>query len=195
MAMNRRTLLSVALAAAASPALAAVADARRAERGMGSATAPITSVEFFSLTCPHCAAFALETLPELRAKWIAPGKLRWVFQDFPTDQLALQAAVVARYLPPERYERFIDTLFASQARWAFGGGEQDRLWPLASDAGMDRGTYDKARADTGLRDWIVGQAMQAETNWHVDATPSFLVNGKLYEGAMSASEFGAILAG
>jgi protein-disulfide isomerase len=60
---------------------------------------------------------------------------------------------------------------------------------------MDRGTYDKARADTGLRDWIVGQAMQAETNWHVDATPSFLVNGKLYEGAMSASEFGAILAG
>ncbi len=68
---------------------------------MGDPGARITAVECFSLTCPHCADFALKTLPVLKAKWIAQGRLRWVFYDFPTDMAALQAAMVARYLPPE----------------------------------------------------------------------------------------------
>ena len=86
-----------------------------------------------------------------------------MFYDFPTDKAALQAAMVARYLPPERYEPFIDTLFANQDRWVFGAGSvADALWPLASDAGMDRATFDRALADTGLQDWIVGRALDAE---------------------------------
>ena len=180
MAILRRTLLSVALAL---PALAAPADAVRAERGIGSQEARLTSIECFSLTCPHCADFALESLPELKAKWIAPGKLRWVFYDFPTDKAALQAAMVARYLPPERYERFIDTLFASQDRWVFGAGSvPDALWPLAKDAGMDRATFERALADDALQDWIVGQALAAQKRWNVDATPSFVINGKALRG-------------
>ena len=191
MAIFRRALLSVALA---SPALAAPADAARGERGIGSRQAPLTAIECFSLTCPHCADFALESLPELKAKWIAPGKLRWVFYDFPTDKAALLAAMVARYLPPERYERFIDTLFANQDRWVFGTGSvPDALWPLAKRRGMDRPTFDHALADTALQDWIVSRAMDAEARWKVDATPSFVINGKLYEGAMSAAEFATIL--
>ena len=68
------------------------------------------------------------------------------------------------------------------------------LWLLASGAGMDRGTFDHALVDTELRDWIVGQAIEAESRWHVGATPSFLIKDRLYEGAMSASEFARILA-
>jgi len=182
--------------ALAAPALAASADATRAERSMGNAQARLTAIEWFSLTCPHCAAFAREALPVLRAKWIAPGKLRWVFRDFPTDMAALQAAMVARYLPVERYDHFIDTLFANQDRWVFGPGSvADSLWPLAADAGMDRATFDRALVDHGLQDWIVGQALEAESRWHVDATPSFVISGKLYTGAMSADEFATILAG
>jgi len=163
---------------------------------MGSPQARLTAIECFSLTCPHCAAFALESLPELKTKWIAPGRLHWVFYDFPTDIAALQAAMVARYLPPERYERFIDTLFANQDRWVFGTGSvPDALWPLAGDAGMDRSTFDQALADTGLQDWIVGRARDAQERWHVQATPSFVINGKLYTGAMSASDFAVILRG
>ena len=192
MAIPRRTLLSVVLA---SPALADPADAVRAERSLGSPEARLSSIECFSLTCPHCADFALKSLPELKAKWIASGRLRWVFYDFPTDVAALQAAMVARYLPPEQYEPFIDTLFAQQDHWVFGAGSvPDALWPLAKDAGMARPTFDRALADDGLRDWIVGRALDAQTRWHVDATPSFVINGKLYTGAMSASEFATILA-
>ena len=191
MVILRRSLLSVAMA---SSAFAAPADASRAERGMGSPQARSTAVECFSLTCPHCAAFARDALPELKVTWIATGKLRWVFYDFPSDKAALQAAMVARHLPPERYERFIDTLFATQDRWVFGAGSvPDALWPLAADAGMDRTTFDRALADTGLQDWIVQRAVDAESRWHVDATPSFVIKDKLYAGAMSAREFATIL--
>ena len=163
---------------------------------MGSPQAKLTAIECFSLTCPHCAAFALQSLPELKTKWIDTGKLHWVFYDFPTDIAALQAAMVARYLPPDRYDRFIDTLFADQDRWVFGAGSvPDALWPLASDAGMDRTTFDRALADDGLRDWIVDRARDAQARWHVTATPSFVINGKLYAGAMSANEFAVILGG
>jgi protein-disulfide isomerase len=179
-----------------SPAFAASAGAVRADRGMGSLQAKLTAIECFSLTCPHCAAFALQSLPELKTRWIDTGKLRWVFYDFPTDIAALQAAMVARYLPPERYARFIDTLFADQDHWVFGAGSvPDALWPLASDAGMDRATFDRALADDGLRDWIVDRARDAQARWHVTATPSFVINGKLYAGAMSANEFAVILGG
>ena len=193
MAILRRALLAVALA---SSALAAPVDASRAERSIGAAQARLTSIEYFSLTCPHCAAFALQSLPEIKARWIAPGKLRWVFHDFPTDKAALQAAMVARHLPPERYERFVTTLFAEQDRWVFGAGSvPDALWPLAGDAGMDRTTFDAALADSGLQDWIVGRALDAEARWHVSATPSFMIHGRLYPGAMTASEFAVILKG
>ena len=193
MPLSRRALLSVALV---SPVAAASEDAVRTERGLGSAKARLTAVEYFSLTCPHCAAFTTEAFPELRTRWITPGRLRWVFYDFPTDVAALQAAMVARYLPADRYERFIGTLFANQDRWVFGAGSvADSLWPLAADAAMERATFDRALADDSLRDWIVGRALDAQKRWHVDATPSFVINGKLYTGAMSASQFAIILGG
>jgi protein-disulfide isomerase len=178
------------------PAVAAADDARKAERSLGSAGAPQTVTEWFSLSCSHCAAFALGVLPEIQARWIAPGKLRWVFHDFPTDQTALLAAQVARYLPPDRYGSFLNALFASQDRWAFSGAghPEDALWMLAKAAGMERATFDKATADTDLRNWLLAQATDAEKRWRVDATPSFLVNGKVYAGAMTASQFAGILA-
>jgi protein-disulfide isomerase len=191
MVISRRALL---LVAASAPALAAPPDPRRAERSLGSARAKVTAIECFSLSCSHCAAFAREALPELKAKWITPGRLRWVFYDMPTDLAALHAAMVARYLPAERYERFIDALFANQQRWAFGSGDPvQALWPFAGEAGMDRATFDGALADTGLRDWIVAQSMDAQTRWHIDSTPSFVIDGKVYAGAMSAKEFAALL--
>ena len=77
----------------------------------------------------------------------------------------------------------------------FGAGSvADSLWPLASDAGMDRTTFDRALVDTGCRTGSSDSALDAEQRWHVDATPSFVINGKLYTGAMTAREFATILA-
>jgi protein-disulfide isomerase len=194
MSTSRRALLSVVFTGAASAAFAAPPDPRETDRAVGGDAAPHTVIECFSLTCPHCADFALATFPAIRSKWIDPGRLRWVYYDFPTDGAALLAAMVARSLPPERYEPFINALFASQAAWAYGSKSiADALWLRASDAGMDRGNFDKAIADTRLRDWIVSRATDAQKRWNVDATPGFVIDGKLYEGAMSADAFSQLL--
>ena len=121
----------------------------RFERSIGDAGAKITAQEYFSLTCTHCAAFARETFPQIKSELIDTGKLRWVFYDFPLDQVALQAAMVARYLPADRYEPFVMALFANQDRWAFARGVNttDELWKTAALAGMSRASFDQAIAD------------------------------------------------
>ena len=122
MTLTRRSTLSLAGGAAAmglvgylgwpivGPASAAQqtaapsgGDPRKAERSLGDPAAKVTVQEFFSLTCTHCAAFAQETMPQVEKDLIAPGKVRFVYHDFPLDQVALTAAMVARYLPPAQY--------------------------------------------------------------------------------------------
>ncbi len=194
--LSRRTLLSVISLVGTTTCWAAEPDTRKTQRSLGSVHARTTVIEYFSLTCPHCASFALNTLPELKTQWIDPGRMRWVFQDFPGDLLALQAANIARYLAPDRYYPFTSTLFANQDRWAFGSDADAHaeLWKLAESAGLSRARFDQAVADKDLGDWIVQQEMSVQERWHVDATPSFVANGKLHEGDMPASEFVKILA-
>ena len=88
-------------------------DQRRTERTLGDPAAKVTVQEFFSLTCSHCAAFAKGTMPQIEKDLIEPGKVRFVFHDFPLDQVALTAAMVARYLPPTQYYPFVSALFAN----------------------------------------------------------------------------------
>lgn len=154
--------------------------AQRAERSVGKPEAKVTVTEFFSLTCGHCAAFARTVLPDVKQKLIDTGKLRLVYWDYPLDQLALMAAMVARHLPPERYEPFVLALLSTQDRWAFnrGANPTEELWKMAALAGMSKQGFDAAIADNALRDWILTQARSAQEKWRVDATPSFVVNGQ-----------------
>lgn len=198
MLVTRRIMLGAAVAGAAAPHLAeAAANPQQADRTVGRPDAKVTVQEFFSLTCTHCAAFANETFPRLRKGLIDTGKVVWVFRDFPLDQVALLAAQVARYLPPERYEAFILALFANQDRWAFAEGvnPQDELWKIAALAGMSKATFDQAVADTGLRDWILQQRANAQKEWNVDATPTFVINGRKYAGERSYDEFVKLISG
>lgn len=202
MILSRRTLLStaavLALPAAARAQAALSEDALRSERVVGSPTAKDTVEEWFSLTCTHCARFAQETFPQIKNNLIDTGKVRWVFRDFPLDRVALMAAMVARALPPDRYEPFILALFASQDRWAFAQGvdSQKELWDMAALAGMSRATFDAVVDDTGLQNWILATQKQAETKYNIDATPSFVINGKkMSSGEMGYDAFVKLLPG
>jgi protein-disulfide isomerase len=197
MIFSRRSLLTVvpagltlsALALQAAPARAD--DNPRAERFVGKPGAKVVVGEYFSLTCTHCAAFAQGTFPEIKKNLIDTGQVRWVFHDYPLDQVALTASMVARYLPVERYEPFINALFATQNRWAFSRGNDttEELWKTAGLAGMSRATFDKAVGDTGLRDWIVQEQKADSDKWKIDSTPSFVVNGQKYAGEMNYDAF------
>ena len=189
MLQSRRTLLTLA-AACAFPGLAR-ADDPRAERFIGSADAKTTVLEFFSLTCSHCAAFAQTTLPRVKSELVATGKVKWVFHDYPLDQIALLAAQIARYLPVERYEPFIDALLATQDRWAFArdANHTEVIWKTAALSGMSRAAFDQAVADASLREWILKQQQADQDKWKIDATPSFVINGSKYTGEMNFDSF------
>jgi protein-disulfide isomerase len=177
---------------AALPAIArADDDLTKAERFVGKPDAKTTVNEYFSLTCTHCAAFSQTTLPEIQSKLIDTGLVRWVFHDYPLDQVALTAAMVARYLPVDRYEPFVNALFATQDRWAFARGVNttDELWKIAGLAGMARATFDKAVADTDLRNWILARQKADESKWQIDSTPSFVIDNQKYAGEMSYEVF------
>ncbi len=193
---TRRVLLSATgalLAVAALPARAADAtDPRMADRAEGKPDAPVTVTEWFSFTCPHCAHFAADVFPEIKTKLIDTGKLRFVFKEYPRDQVDLTAAMVARSLPPERYEAFKDTLFASQARWAYDRSKdpKDELAKMAALAGMPRETFDRVVADDALRNAILADQKVAEDTYNINSTPTFIVNGHAYTGEAGVS-FGA----
>ena len=195
MPMRRRTLLSLVAMAGLSPALAHAEDPRLTERAIGKTDAKTQVIECFSLTCTHCAAFSQETLPDVKAKLIDTGKVRYIFHDFPLDQVALIAAMVARALPPERYEPFVSALFASQDTWAFAQGvnSTDELWKLAALAGMSRATFDATVADTAFRDAILAQQKADAARWNIDSTPSFVINGDMHAGEMSYDTFAKLI--
>lgn len=170
-------LVAVGSAFAQAPAQtpAQPGDPRLGERGVGRAEAPVRVMEFFSLTCSHCAAFHRDTYPQVKRELVETGAVRLIWRDFPLDQLALTAAMVARSLPAERYEGFIGALLASQDRWAFtrGADPADELAKLAALAGMGRAQYDQVRQDEALRRAILEQRLVAEREYTVQATPSF----------------------
>ena len=170
-------------------------DQRKSERTLGDPAAKVTVLEFFSLTCTHCATFARVTMPDVEKELIAPGKVRFVYRDFPLDQVALTAAMVARYLPPAQYYPFVSALFANQDRWAFARGinNTEEIWKLAALAGMARTTFDHSIADTDLKNWILQQQQADQDRWSIDSTPSFVINGQKTAGEMSYDAFRKLL--
>jgi len=193
--MRRRTLLSLVAMTGFAPTLARAEDPRLGERAIGKPDAQTQVIECFSLTCTHCAAFARETFPEVKTKLIDTGKVHYIFHDFPLDQVALTAAMVARALPAERYEPFIDALFASQDRWAFAQGvnSTEEIWKMAALAGMSRGTFDATVADTAFRDAILAAQKADAARWSIDSTPTFVINGEKHAGEMDYATFSKLV--
>ncbi len=192
-------LAAPALAQGPAPGPAAAADPRMAERAIGKAEAPVRVLEFFSLTCSHCAAFHKEVLPRVKTELVATGQARLVWRDFPLDRLALAAAAVARSLPVERYEGFIGALLGNQDRWAFTRGDpKDELGKMAALAGMNRATYDQVFADEGLQRAIMEGRARAEQEFQVQATPAFNFGrgsgaGRNQSGNMSFETFAGLV--
>ena len=165
-------------------------DSRLGERFAGNADAPLVVQEFFSLTCGHCAAFHTGTWPQVKTELVETGRIRFVWNDFPLDEIALSAAMVTRALPALRYEAFISTLFQNQNRWAFAQGQQiDELARMAALAGMNRAEFDRTLADEGLKRGVLEARLAAQNRWQIRATPSFAFGSRLVSGNLTFAEF------
>ncbi|HEX3537560.1 MAG TPA: DsbA family protein [Stellaceae bacterium] len=159
------------------------------DRVLGKADAPITIVEYASLTCPHCAHFDQEVLPKLKEKWIDSGKAKLVFRDFPLDQSALLAATVARCEPPDRFYGFVDELFRTQAEWGAAKDPRGGLQHLAQLAGMGKKDFTACIDDKTRQDKVVQSRFVAANQLAVDATPTFFINGSKFAGAPTVEDF------
>jgi protein-disulfide isomerase len=184
--------LSTAFAAGTASAALPVPPVSSEDMVLGKADAPITVIEYASLTCPHCADFENNTWPLVKKNWIDTGKIRYVFRDFPLDGLAARAEILAHCGGPTRFFAFIETLYATQDSWATDKDPMAALKRIGLLGGLPGDKFDVCQNDTMLQEKIVA-IRQGGEDAGVDATPSFFINGKLTTGAMSYDDFAKLL--
>lgn len=163
------------------------------ERAIGSGEAPIAVVEYASATCPHCAIFHKLVWPQIKTRYIDTGKVRWIFREFPLDELAMAAFMLARCASPDQYFPIIGTLFARQKDWAYGPGKaRTELATIMIGFGMDGQSFDACLQRKDLAEGIYLVAKTANTEFAVKATPTFFVDGRMMTGAQEFATFQAL---
>lgn len=194
--MRRMSLMLAApalLGAALQLAQADTPTAAPGDKVLGKADAPITIIEYASMTCPHCAAFDIQTLPQIRSNWIDTGRAKLVFRDFPLDGLALRAAMLTHCGPPERYFTHVDFLFKDQTNWAHMSDTNQAMQRAASLGGLDKAQSDRCLADVKLSDAVAASRLTAEKQYGVTSTPTFFINGTKVTGDQPYAEFDKVL--
>jgi len=162
---------------------------------LGKPDAPVTIVEYASMTCPHCANFSKTTFPKLKSQYIDTGKVRFVFREFPLDDLAAAAAMLARCIDKSNGEKavaVIEVLFASQDKWAVRNPIPP-LQQIAKQAGMSQQAFDECLKDQKLYNDILAMRERASKEYQVQSTPTLFVNGKMQRGETSIEELAKVI--
>ncbi len=150
-----------------------------ADLTLGPADAKVTVVEYASMTCPHCAHFETDVFENFKKKYIDTGKVRFVYREFPLDNLAAAVSMLARCAGGDKTFPLIQTFYAKQAEWAFTQGNPvPKLFDIAKQAGFTQESFDKCLTDQKLLDQITAQRTRASDTFGVNATPTFFINGK-----------------
>jgi protein-disulfide isomerase len=162
------------------------------EKVLGSSAAPVTMIEYSSFTCSHCADFHVITLPQLKAAYIDTGRLKLVFRDFPLNEPAIVAGMVAR-CSGDRYFATLDALFKTQISWAYASDYTGGIKQVVAGVGMTSNDVDACVASADLRAGILAIRQDGSQTYGINATPSFIINGQKVVGALSFAEFSAII--
>jgi protein-disulfide isomerase len=180
-------------AAAADPSAAAAATADMPlyddDHVLGSKDAPITMIEYASLTCPHCAHFHNDILPQIKSAYVDTGKVRLVFRSYPLDQAALKAAELAECVSPVTFFPMVSLLFKEQGDWAHGDKPVEGLAKIAAGAGIDQTKFQQCLDDKAISDRIIARAQEGQDKFGVESTPTFFVNGRKIQGAVPFEDF------
>ena len=155
---------------------------------IGEASAPVTIIEYASLSCPHCAAFYRESFEKLKDEYITPGKVKFTFRNFPLNQAALTAAMFVECqakdsnFDKDRYYSTVKSLFKTQDSWAFDPQFDERLETIAKLDGMDSVRFKACIADHKLQEKILANRIEASKSLQMRSVPSFIINGEISEG-------------
>jgi protein-disulfide isomerase len=161
---------------------------------LGSADAKVTVVEYASMTCPHCAHFSNDIFEDFKKKYVDTGKVRYVFREFPLDNLAAAVSMLARCAGNDKAIPMIETFYAKQQDWAFANGSPvPKLFDIAKQAGFTQDSFDKCLTNQKLLDQITAERTRASETFGVNATPTFFINGKKLQEAPSMEAFDKVI--
>jgi protein-disulfide isomerase len=162
------------------------------DRTLGKDDAPVTIVEYASMTCPHCAHFHETVYPELKKRYIDEGKVRFIFREFPLDPLAAGASMLARCADKDKFYPLIETLFQQQRQWAVEK-PIPKLLALAKQAGMSEQTFNACLSDQKMLDAMQAEQKRATDKFGVNSTPTVFVNGKKVVGGTTIEDLAKII--
>jgi protein-disulfide isomerase len=162
------------------------------EQALGAPDAPVTVIEYASLTCPHCARFAREVFPELDTRYIRTGKVRFILRELPWDALSAGAFALAHCVGKDKYFTAVDKLFQTQETWLV----EQPVGPLRTvfaDFGLSEAGFNACLEDQKVVDGITWVRDRAFNELNVKATPTFFINGKMHVGGMSFDELDRLI--
>ena len=145
---------------------------------LGDAGAPVTIVEYASMSCPHCARFHKSVFPDLKTKYIDTGKARLIFREFPLNAPAQTVGMLARCVGPVRYFAFVGTMFERQDEWLTNDDFLGKVQGLSKQMGFTDESFQKCITDPALLKGI-NDSSERGTKFGVHSTPTFFVNGVL----------------
>ena len=163
------------------------------ERILGNSDAKVTMIEYASMTCPHCANFHTKTFPAIKKEYIVTGKIKFIYRDFPLDQFALAAAMMARCSAKERYFGVIDVIFRTQREWGRNPNPRKALEQIGKIVGVSESTYEACVTDKVVHDGMIKMRNDAVEKYKVRTTPTFVVNEKKINGGLPLEELRKVL--
>ena len=163
------------------------------EIALGEPDAPVKIIEYMSMTCPHCAKYQEDTFPAIKENFIDTGKVYYIFREFPFDPRAMAAFMLARCTPNDKYLPFIDMMFQQQRTWATAEDGSAAMLQMAKLAGFTQESFQACLTDQKLLDDINAVRTRGADEFGVNATPTFLINGKKYAGDMSVDTMSALI--
>lgn len=152
----------------------------------GDQSAPITIVEYASLSCGHCAKFYTETFGKLKDNYISKGKAKLIYRHYPLNAPALQATMLVEcFADNTTKQEFLGKLFTTQSKWAFNKNFTAKLGKIAQESGIKSESIFACIADTKKQDVLLGLQLKAQQGLVVQSTPTLFINGEKYSGPRS----------
>lgn len=164
------------------------------DRTLGDPKAPVTVIEYASMTCSHCARFHNETFAAFKAKYIDTGKVHFIFREYPLDGLAAATFMVARCAPEPEYFDLVGLLFETQKDWAFVPDPLSGLATVLGPKGFDKAKIEACAKDQAILDHVLAVRDRADKNFAITGTPTFFFNGERHSGALTIEQVDQIMA-
>lgn len=193
--MNRRVVLSgiAATSAFGAHAIAEEATYFTGDVVLGDENAPVTVYEYASFTCPHCAAFHVNTWPQVKEAYVDTGKVKFILREVYFDQYGLWAAMTARCGGERGYYPMLDKFLSTQNAWTRAQDIGLAIQQIGKRAGLSTKQITSCLSDRTYAETLISNYQSQAGEHEVRSTPTFIIDGESHAGNMGFDDFAKLL--